>query len=67
MVLVNPSSSAASVTLPSAMRQASATGGGAVGDADLDSNGNYIGGTLGFAQVTSVTLPAQTAALLLAP
>jgi Hypothetical glycosyl hydrolase family 15 len=67
MVLVNPSSSAVSVTLPSAMRQASATGGGAVGDADLDMNGNYIGGTVSFAQVTNLTLQPQTAALLLAP
>ncbi len=67
MVLVNPSSTSVTVALPSAMRQANATGGGPVTDADLDGNGNYTGGSLSYAQVTTVTLPAQTAALLLSP
>jgi hypothetical protein len=67
MVLVNPSASPVTVTLPSAMRQASATGGGPVTDANLDAAGNYTGGSLAYAQVTSVTLDSRTAALFVAP
>ena len=65
LVLVNPGDSAAAVTLPGTFEQVSATGGGAVTDADLDASGNYSGGTLSYAAVTSVTLAPRTAALLL--
>jgi hypothetical protein len=65
MVLVNPSSATVSVTLPMQMQQASASGGGMVSDSDLDATGdNYVSGSLTFAPVTTLSLPAQSAALL---
>jgi hypothetical protein len=64
-VIVNPSASSVSVSLGTTLYQISSTGGGPVGDADLDGNGNYIGGSLTSSAVTSVTLAPQTAALLL--
>jgi hypothetical protein len=67
IVLVNPSAASVSVTLPQAYRQAQPTGGGATADAQLDGNGNYIGGSVAFTSVTSLTLPSRTAALLLNP
>ncbi|HEY2743386.1 MAG TPA: putative glycoside hydrolase [Polyangia bacterium] len=67
VVLVNPSAASVTVTLPSTMRQAQPTGGGATGDAQLDGSGNYTGGSVAFANVASVTLPPLTAALLLNP
>jgi hypothetical protein len=65
MVLINPDVNPASVTLPMALRQVTATGGGATSDAQLDAGGKYIGGTLSYASVTSLTLQARTAALLI--
>jgi len=67
LVLVNPSTASVTVTLPSTMRLAQPSGGGQTGDAQLDGAGNYTGGTITFANVTSVTLTARTAALLLNP
>ncbi len=64
-VVVNPSASAVTIALGGTLYQMTASGGGAVTDAQLDGNGNYTGGSLSFAAVTSVTLPPQTAALLL--
>ena len=64
-VIVNPSASTVSVSLGTTLYLISSTGGGPVGDADLDGNGNYIGGSLTSSAVTSVTLAPQTAALLL--
>ena len=66
-MLVNPSTASVSVTLPQAYRRAQPTGGGATADAQLDGNGNYIGGSVAFASVTSLMLPSRTAALLLNP
>lgn len=67
VVLVNPSASSVTVTLPSMMRLAQPSGGGATDDTQLDASGNYTGGTVAFANVTSVTLASRTAALLLNP
>jgi hypothetical protein len=66
-VLVNPSTASVTVTLPQAYRQAQPTGGGATSDAQLDASGNYTGGSVAFANVTSLTMAARTAALLLNP
>jgi hypothetical protein len=65
MVLVNPGDSSVTVTLPTTYQQVSASGGGVVTDAQLDSSGKYTGGTLSYAAVTDVTLASRTAALLL--
>jgi hypothetical protein len=67
IVLVNPGTTAVTVTLGQTYRQAQPSGGGAVGDAQLDASGNYIGGSISYSNVTSVTLQARTAALLLNP
>jgi len=55
------------VALGGTYRQAQPTGGGAVGDAQLDASGNYNGGSITYNNVTSVTLQSRTAALLLNP
>jgi hypothetical protein len=63
VVLVNPSMNSVTVTISGKLM--SATGGGMVADADLDASGdNYVSGSLSFAAVTSVTLAAQSAAML---
>jgi hypothetical protein len=67
MVLVNPSTASVSVPLSGMYRQVQPSGGGVTGDVQLDAGGNYIGGTLSYVNVTSVTLAPRTAALLLNP
>ena len=67
IVVVNPTTSSVTAALGGTFRQAQPTGGGATGDAQLDAGGNYTGGSVTFANVTSVTLAARTAALLLNP
>jgi hypothetical protein len=67
IVLVNPSTASVSVPLSGTYRQVQPSGGGATGDAQLDTGGNYIGGTISYVNLTSVTLAPRTAALLLAP
>lgn len=64
-VLVNPGP--ASVTVPIRKGKAARpTGGGPLTEGDLDANGNYIGGTLDFEMVETLTLPGRSAAVILA-
>jgi hypothetical protein len=65
IVLVNPGDTSVMVTLPSTMQQVSASGGGPVDDTQIDAMGNYTGGSLSYAPVSTVTLASKTAALLL--
>jgi hypothetical protein len=64
-VLVNPFSTAITVTMGANYQLATGHGGGKLSDASLDANGNYIGGTLSYQTVNSFTLQPGSAALLL--
>lgn len=64
VVLVNPSAAPVTVTLPQPFAVVTPVGGGVTGDAQLDAQLRYIGGSLTYADVASVTLPSRSAALL---
>jgi hypothetical protein len=64
IVLVNPRAESVTVTLPKPFSLVTPVGGGQTGDAQLDANLNYTGGSLKYSDVTTVTLPSRSAALL---
>ena len=64
-VLVNPGSTAYTLNLGGTYQQVDASGGGVLTDADLDANGNYIGGTLSYENASSVTLTGGSAAIFM--
>jgi hypothetical protein len=64
-VLVNPGTSAITVNLGTDYQLVAGTGGGVLTDASLDANGNYIGGSLSYQTVQTVTVQAGGAAILL--
>lgn len=67
-VLVNPNdSTVGNLSLGGTYQQVTPSGGGVLTDADLDANGNYIGGSLSYQNVSSVTLAPGTAAIFLYP
>ena len=66
-VLVNPGSTTYSPNLGGTYRRVIASGGGTLSDAQIDANGNYIGGSLTYQDVSSVTLTGASAAIFLNP
>jgi Hypothetical glycosyl hydrolase family 15/Dockerin type I domain len=66
-VLVNPGSTAYTLNLGGTYQQVRGSGGGTMADAQIDANGNYIGGSLTYQGVNSVTLAGGTAAIFLNP
>jgi hypothetical protein len=62
-VLVNPNASTYTLNLGGTYQLATPSGGGILTDADLDANGNYIGGTLTYQSLSSVTLGPGSAAV----
>jgi hypothetical protein len=66
-VLVNPGTTTYTLNLGGTYRQVQASGGGALSDAQLDANGNYIGGSLSYQNVGSITLVGASAAIFLNP
>jgi hypothetical protein len=56
-VLVNPSDSTISITLPEGYQQLQCSGGGEVGSSDIDpATSNYVGGSCSLQPVTSIAL-----------
>jgi hypothetical protein len=66
-VLVNPGTTARTLTLGGNYQQVQGHGGGSVTDSQLDANGNYTGGSLTYQGVNNVTLAGGTAAVFLNP
>ena len=66
-VLVNPGTTTYTLNLGGTYQQVQASGGGTMSDAQLDANGNYIGGSLTYQNVNSVTLAGGSAAIFLNP
>ena len=48
-------------------QQVKASGGGVLSDSHIDANGNYIGGSLSYQNVSSITLTGGSAAIFLDP
>jgi hypothetical protein len=67
IVLVNPTSTTYTVTLPQSYALVSYLGGGELTDASLDSAGNYIAGDLSTTPVTNVTLGSGQTVILMNP
>ena len=66
-VLVNPGSTAYTLNLGGTYQEVQGHGGGTLTDSQLDANGNYIGGTLTYQDLSSITLAGGTAAIFLNP
>jgi hypothetical protein len=64
-VLVNPGTSAITVDLGADYQLVTGSGGGVLTGASLDSSGHYIGGTLSYQTVHTLTVQAGGAAILL--
>jgi Bacterial Ig-like domain (group 3)/Hypothetical glycosyl hydrolase family 15/Domain of unknown function (DUF4214)/SdrD B-like domain len=64
-VLVNPGTTAYTLNLGGNYQLVQGTGGGTMTDADIDANGNYIGASLTYQNVNSVTLQGGSAAIFL--
>jgi hypothetical protein len=67
IVLVNPTNTSYTINLGGNYRQVQFSGGGALTAASLDANGNYIGGSLSYANVSTVTVAAGSGVILLNP
>jgi len=66
-VLVNPGTTTYALNLSGTYRRAIASGGGTLTDAQIDADGNYIGGSLTYQNVSNVTLTGGSAAIFLNP
>jgi len=66
-VLVNPGSTTYILNLGGNYQKVQGHGGGTFSDAQLDANGNYIGGSLTYQNVSSITLTGGSAAIFLNP
>jgi hypothetical protein len=64
-VLVNPGSTSYTLNLGGTYQEVQGSGGGMMSDSDIDANGNYIGGSLNYQDVSSVTMPGSTALIFL--
>jgi hypothetical protein len=64
-VLVNPGSTSYTLNLGGTYQEMQASGGGALSDSQISASGNYIGGSLGYTNVSSVTLAGSSAAIFL--
>jgi hypothetical protein len=67
IVLVNPSATTYTITLPQTYALVNVHGGGALSSSSLDSAGNYIGGDLSTTPVTTLTLTSGQTAILMNP
>jgi Hypothetical glycosyl hydrolase family 15 len=66
-VLVNPGSTTYTLNLGGNYQEVQGHGGGTMTDAQIDANGNYIGGSLTYQNVSSITLAGGSAAIFLNP
>ncbi|HEV3386266.1 MAG TPA: putative glycoside hydrolase [Gemmata sp.] len=66
-VLVNPGSTTYTLNLGGNYQQVIASGGGTLSDSQIDANGNYIGGSMSYQNVNSITLTGGSAAIFLNP
>jgi Hypothetical glycosyl hydrolase family 15/Invasin, domain 3 len=66
-VLVNPNNSSFTLNLGGTYQLATPSGGGVLTDADLNASGNYIGGSLSYQNMSSITLGPGSAAIFLNP
>jgi hypothetical protein len=66
-VLVNPGGTTYTLNLGGTYQQVKASGGGVLSDSQIDVHGNYIGGSLSYQNVSSVTLTGGSAAIFLNP
>jgi hypothetical protein len=66
-VLVNPGSTTYTLNLGGAYQEVQGHGGGPLDDTQLDASGNYIGGSLTYQSLSSITLAGGTAAIFLRP
>jgi hypothetical protein len=66
-VLVNPGSTTYTLSLGGNYHLAQGSGGGVLTDSQIGANGNYIGGSLTYQNVSSVTLTGGSAAIFLNP
>src|SRR5579884_2893956 len=66
-VLVNPGTTTYTLNLGGNYQQVKASGGGTLSDSQIDANGNYIGGSLTYQNVNSITLAGGSAAIFLNP
>ena len=66
-VLVNPGSTTYTLNLGGTYQEVQGHGGGTMTDSQIDANGNYIGGSLSYQNVSSVTLAGGSAAIFLNP
>jgi hypothetical protein len=64
VVVVNASTVDVSVALPGPFLHVVPSGGGTIDDSHIDRDGRYVGGTLAEHELTTLQLPAQSAALL---
>jgi hypothetical protein len=64
-VLVNPGTTTYTLNLGGNYRLVQGTGGGTMTDADVDANGNYVGASLTYQNVNSITLTGGSAAIFL--
>lgn len=64
-VLVNPGSSTYTLNLGGTYKEVIASGGGVLTDSDIDANGNYIGGSMTYQNVHSITLTGGSAVIFL--
>jgi hypothetical protein len=64
-VLVNPGSTTYTLNLGGNYQYVKASGGGTLSDSQIDANGNYIGGSLSYQSVNSITLTGGSAAIFL--
>jgi hypothetical protein len=65
IALINPQPARVDVALPGRFRLAMPAGGGETGDRDVDAQGNYLGGSMTYRDVSSVTLEPFRAAVLM--
>jgi fibronectin type 3 domain-containing protein len=65
IVLVNATSSTATLNLGQTYNQVVPSGGGALLDSQIDASGHYIGGSVGYTPTSSVTLAPGSAVILM--
>jgi hypothetical protein len=65
IVVVNAGASSYTISLGQTLNLMSSSGGGTLTNSSVDANGNYTGGSLSYTPVSSITLPAQSAAILM--
>jgi hypothetical protein len=66
-VLVNPGTTTYTLNLGGTYQEAQGSGGGPLSDSQIDANGNYIGGSLTYTNVSNITLTGGSAAIFLNP